>query len=268
MYNQKAAAGLAPRTVAYIHGVLHAALKQAMKNQLIHRNVTEAATLPRGKRPEMRPLTLEEIHEFLASAKDDRWFPAVLLASMTGVRRGELLGVRWGDLDLDACTWHVRQSLVRVKNHAAINGDRKTQLLCQPPKTAQSRRTIPLSVDVIDALRRHKATQAQEKLLFGEAYRDHGLVFCAPDGQPLNPRFMLQQFQQMLQVAGLPHARLHDLRHSFATMLLALGKNPKTVQTLLGHSRIGITLDIYSHVSLDLETRAVAKLTAALQRGR
>jgi integrase len=102
----------------------------------------------------------------------------------------------------------------------------------------------------------------------GEGYQDQGLVFCHPDGQPLNPRFLLRQFQRLLQHAGVPRARLHDLRHSFATLLLELGESPKTVQTLLGHSRISITLDIYSHVSLDLETRAVAKLTTALQGGR
>jgi integrase len=158
--------------------------------------------------------------------------------------------------------------MTMTQNHVAALGDRKTRLICQPPKTAHSRRTIPLSADAIDALRRHKAVQAQEKLLFGEAYQDHGLVFCAPDGQPINPRLVTRQFQRLLQAAGMPHVRFHDLRHSVATMLLELGESPKTVQTLLGHSRINITLDIYSHVSLDLETRAVAKLTAALQGKR
>jgi integrase len=119
LLNKKTAAGLTARTVAYIHGVLRGALKQAVKNQLMIRNVTDPATLPRVKRPEIHPLTLEQIHRLLTTATDHRWFPMLLLAVTTGARRGEVLGARWGDLDLDAGTWRVRQALVRVKNHDA-----------------------------------------------------------------------------------------------------------------------------------------------------
>jgi integrase len=268
LYNEKASAGLAPRTIAYHHGVLHAALKQAMKNQLIPRNATEATTLPRGKRPEMKPLSRDGINQLLVAVREDRLYPALLLGIMTGCRRGELLGVRWSDLDLDVGIWHVRQALVSVKTHNSTEDGPKTRLISQPPKSETSKRTLPLAAEVIDALRRHRGIQAQEKLLLGEAYQDHGLVFCRPDGTPLNPRTFLARFQRMLQIAGLPQVRLHDLRHSFATMLLELGENPKTVQTLLGHSRISITMDIYAHVSLETETKAVAKLIAALQGSR
>jgi integrase len=115
------------------------------------------------------------------------------------------------------------------------------------------------------ALRRHKARQAEERLLLGQAYQDHGLIFCREDGRPLNPKVFLVQFQRTLQQAGLPKVRVHDARHTFATLMLELGESPKTVQTLLGHSKIATTLDIYSHVSLELETRAVARLDAALK---
>jgi integrase len=117
----------------------------------------------------------------------------------------------------------------------------------------------------VTALRRHKAHQAEERLLLGQAYQDHGLVFCKEDGRPLNPKVFLVQFQRRLQRAGLPKVRIHDARHTFATLMLELGESPKTVQTLLGHSKIATTLDIYSHVSLELETRAVARLDAALK---
>jgi integrase len=115
-------------------------------------------------------------------------------------------------------------------------------------------------------LRRHWATQAQDRLLFGETYREQGLVFRHPEGTPLNPRWFLSHFQRLLKDAGLPHVRLHDLRHGFATALLELGENPRVVQHLLGHSRINVTLDIYSHVSLAVGARAVGKLSSALQR--
>jgi integrase len=118
------------------------------------------------------------------------------------------------------------------------------------------------------ALRRHKAKQAEEKLLLGPAYEDHGLVVCQPDGKPIDPRNFLRYFKKVLEQAGLPNIRIHDARHTFATIMLELGESPKTVQTMLGHSRVGITLDIYSHVSLELEKKASAKLNAALSGER
>jgi len=263
LYNQKREEGLSARTIRYMHTVLHAALKQALKNQLVVRNVSEAAELPSGKPRMMRPLTLEQVQTFLATVRDDRLFAAVFLALGTGLRRGELLGLRWQDLDLDAGVLHVRQTLVRVCNHD--EGDRKTRLIFQEPKTEQSRRAIPVPSDIIDALRRHKAQQAQERLLMGEAYEDQGLVFCQANGHPIDPRNFTRHFEKLLRQAGLPHIRFHDGRHTFATLMLELGEAPKTVQTMLGHTKISTTLDIYSHVSLDLEKKAVARLNAILR---
>jgi integrase len=113
-------------------------------------------------------------------------------------------------------------------------------------------------------MRQHKARQAEEKLILGQAYEDYGLVFCQPNGKPIDPRNFNRRFSQVIQQAGLPHIRLHNSRHTFATLLLELGESPKTVQTMLGHSSAKITLDIYSHVSLELEKRAVDKLNMAL----
>jgi integrase len=264
-YNGKQDARLSARTVRYLHTVLHGALKQAMKNQLVVRNVSEATTLPGGKTRKMHPLTFEQVNQLLTSAKDDRLFSAVFLELGTGLRRGEILALRWNDLDLDAGVLRVRQTLVRVKNHDATSGQRKTRLIIQAPKTDHSRRTIPIPADIIDALRKHKAQQAQEKLLFGEAYEDQGLTFCQPNGRPIDPRNFTRFFERLLRQASLPHIRFHDGRHSFATLMLELGESPKTVQTMLGHSKIATTLDIYSHVSLDVEKRAAARLNAALR---
>jgi integrase len=264
-YNEKQDAGLSPRTIRYVHTVLHGALKQALKNQLITRNVSEATTLPGGRTRKMHPLTLEQVNQFLIAIKADRLFSAIFLDLGTGMRRGEILALRWHDLDLKAGVLHVRQTLVRVKNHDATVTDRKTRLLFQEPKTDHSRRTIPIPEDVVETLKHHKARQAQEKLLLGQAYEDDGLVFCQLDGRPIDPRNFTRHFERLLQQAKLPHIRFHDGRHTFATLMLELGESPKTVQTMLGHSKIATTLDIYSHVSLDLEKRAATRLNAALR---
>jgi integrase len=265
-YNDKWDAGLSPRTVCYLHTIVHGALKQALKNQLVTRNVSEATTLPGGKTRKMRPLSLEEVHQFLAAVKDDPLFPAMFLELGTGVRRGELLGLRWYNLALDVGVLHVRQTLVRVGNHDAAEGDRKTQLIFQEPKTEQSRRTIPIPEEIIEVLKRYKARQAQERLLMGEAYEDYGLVFCQANGQPIDPRNFTRYFERLLTRAGLPKIRFHDSRHTLATLMLELGESAKTVQTMLGHTQIATTLDIYSHVSIDLEKKAAAKLSAVLRQ--
>ena len=167
---------------------------------------------------------------------------------------------------MDNGVLHVRQTLVRVGNHNATEGDRKTQLIFEEPKTDQSQRTIPIPEEIIEALKRHKARQAQERLLMGEAYEDQGLVFCQPNGQPIDPRNFTRSFERLLTQAGLPKIRFHDGRHTFATLMLELGESAKTVQTMLGHTKIATTLDIYSHVSLDLEKKAAARLNAVLRQ--
>ena len=170
-------------------------------------------------------------------------------------------------LDLQAGVVHVRQTLGRVKQHGAREGEAKTRLVFQEPKTERSRRTVPLPVACLTALRSHKARQAAEKLSLGQAYQDHGLVFCREDGRPLDLRVFAAALHRVLAAAGLPRIRLHDSRHTFATLMLELQESPKTVQALLGHSSVAITLDIYSHPSLELETRAVSRLNAALTGG-
>jgi integrase len=137
----------------------------------------------------------------------------------------------------------------------------------QEHKTPQSRRAIPIPEGCLVALRWHRAHQAQEKLLLGEAYNDQNLVFCKPDGSPLHPPSFPRHFKAMLRQAGLPPIRLHDARHTFATIVLELGESPKTVQAMLRHSTVAMTLDIDSHVSLELEKRAASRLNAALTGG-
>lgn len=261
-YTAEVARGVAPRTVRQCHTLLHGALAQAEKTGLLARNVSRLAVPPRAQTQERPTLTVAQMTQtVLPLLPDERLGVAIILACGTGLRRGELLGLRWQDVDMSQALLSVRQALARI--HAPHAG-RQTRLVMQAPKTATSRRTIPLPAVCVQALRAHRARQAEEKLTLGPAYQDHGLVVCQADGTPLNPAALSRCFTRVLEKAGLPHRRLHDLRHTFATWMLELGESPKTVQTLLGHSTVAITLDLYSHVSLELEKQAVSRLNAAL----
>ena len=207
----------------------------------------------------MRTLTAAQVSTgLLPKIRDDRLFAAIFLLFGTGLRRGELLGLRWHDVDMAQGILHIRQTLVRVRTYDTAAS--KTTLLFQAPKTAAARRAVPIPAACLSALQRHKARQAEEKLRLGAAYSDHGLVFCRPSGLPMPPTDFGKHFRQLLTQAGVPAIRLHDTRHTFATLMLELGESPKTVQTMLGHTSVSITLDLYSHVSLELETRAAARL--------
>lgn len=265
LYNEKTKAGLSATTVRYIHTVARMALAQAVKNGLVPRNVAEATTRPRQVKKDIQPLTLEQVSLLFKTIEADRLFPAICLEFNTGLRRGELLALRWQDINLKDETLTVRQGLVRVTNHGAHDGKRKTALVFQEPKTSSSRRTIPLSEEVLAELKRWKSRQAQEKLQLGQGYQDIGLVFCQENGTPLEPRNFTRRFAVMLQRAGLPNIRFHDARHTFATLMLELGEPARVVQQILGHSKIAMTLDTYSHVSLDMERKAAARLTEALK---
>ena len=201
--------------------------------------------------------------QLLPVLKGHRLYAAFLTLFMVGLRRGELLGLRWQDVDWKSEALHIRQTLARMKNHEVGH----THLIFQEPKTEKSRRTIPLPEGCLTALRQHRAHQAAEKLALGPAHNDHSLVFCHADGRPIDPRTLNRYFSQALAQAGLAPIRLHDACHTFATWLLEQGVSPKVVQTMLGHSSIALTLDIYSHVSLDLEKPAAATLNAVLASG-
>jgi integrase len=263
-YNAMHAAGLSPGTIGMVHMVLSAALRQAVRVGLVTRNACEAVTLPRRLPREIHPLTLDEVRRFLAAIKQDRLYPAMFLEFGTGLRRGELLATRWADLDLDAGVLHVRQALSRVRNRGTTHAH-KTHLQFHEPKTESSRRSIPIPADISVELRAHKARQAQERLLFGQAYQDHGLVFAEPDGRPIDPRTFTRRFDRLLQQAGLPHSNFHSARHAYATIALELGESAKVVQSNLGHAKIATTLDTYSHVSLDLQRQAAARMNEALR---
>lgn len=260
LYNQKLAEGLSNRTVHLIHTVAHAALKQAVKNGLVGRNVAEATSPPGVGKGEIRVLSLEEQHRFLEVAKENRLYPAFLLALASGLRLGELLGLRWQDVDWQRGGISINQALQRVRGRKG----QKTYLAFLPPKTKAGRRFIPLPEEALKALKRWKATQAEEKLAAGPLWEEHGLVFTTEHGRPIDPRNFTRKFYNLVKKAGTEHFNFHALRHTFATRLLELGEHPKVVQELLGDSQITVVLDTYSHVLPHIKEQAAARLNEIL----
>lgn len=247
LYALKLEDGLAPRTVKHLHTVLHHALKDALRHGLVQRNVTELVDPPRAPRHEQQALNPEQAQRLIQVAHDDRLGALVIVAIHTGMRLGELLGLRWQYVDLERQQLQVRGSL-----------QRGTQgLVIAEPKTRASRRAVLLTPAACDALRRHQTRQLQEREAAGPLWSANDLVFCNEVGEPLDGTAVLRgYFYPLLERAGLPRVRLHDLRHTAATLLLGQGISPKVVASLLGHSTTSVTLDVYSHVTPDMQQGA------------
>lgn len=255
-YNIKLVEGLSPNYVRCMHAILSKALRTAAERGLIIKNIGALVTPPRAHDTEIKTWTFDQVNHFLHTAKDRRLFIAYVLALYTGMRRGEILGLRWNDCDLENGKISVRQALYSVSG----------KLVFQEPKTKGSRRVITLPDFAVASLRKHRAKQNELKLQLGEGYDDHGLVVANNSGKPVNPSDLNVDFEYATKKAGLPRMRFHDLRHTHATLLLQLGENPKVVSERLGHSKIGITLDTYSHVLPDMQESLANNFDIALKR--
>jgi integrase len=251
---KKTGTPLSPRTVRYLHTVLREALQQAVKWGIVYRNVCDATEPPRAPRPQISAWTGEEMRAFLAAAKEDDYRAAWILALTTGLRRGELLGLRWQDVDLARGVLHVRQSLVEIGANVYFH----------EPKTKSGRRVVALTVESIAALTAHRDAQTFQRKGCGDEWRDHDLVFTVGDGGPIRPRNFVRRYQELVTAAGVPILPFHSVRHAHATALLKRGVNLKIVSERLGHSGIQITADTYSHVTPDMQRDAITGLDAAL----
>src|SRR5918999_6091940 len=255
LYREKLEAGSSARTVRYIHATLHKALKQAIADGLIPRNATEAVKPPQVRKEEIRPLTAEQVKILFEAVRDDRLESLYILAVHTGLRQGELLGLKWGDVDLEAGTLQVRRTLTTAKGGPVLRA----------PKTKASRRTVKLSPTALKALRSHLERQLREIDQAGDLWRENGLIFASESGEPLDRRYITtHRFKPLLKRAELPHIRFHDLRHTCATLLLTKNVNPKVVSEMLGHATIAITLDTYSHVLPTMQESAAKAMEDAL----
>jgi integrase len=249
----KRAAGLSDSTVRLIYTVTRSMLDIAVRDSLVRRNAAATVKRPTIKRSEARYLTLGEVGRLLEVARGDRLEPLIVLMLGTGLRRGEALALHWSDVDLPAGHVRVRWTLSRV--------DR--QLMFDEPKTERSRRFVPLPSPVADVLKRHRAAQVAEQLAapVWTPWDEHpDLVFPTQIGTPTDPRNALRAFDSIAKRAGLQGAHLHTLRHSAASALIASGAHIKVIQELLGHSSFGITADIYSHVAVEQQREAAARL--------
>ncbi|GHO84395.1 tyrosine-type recombinase/integrase [Dictyobacter formicarum] len=259
-YELKLNSGLSPTTVTTIHNVLHKALQSAVKWNLVARNVCKLVSPPRRERFEVKVLSLEEIQKLLSVARGRDIEGLLCLAVATGLRRGELMGLKWQDIDLVAGTLQVKRTLSRVPSKMEGQGYVEADT-----KTKKSRRSIVIAPFAIEALKQHRIRQLEAKLKVGSAWQENGYVFCTSIGTHVNPtRDILDPFKALLKEAGLPDVRFHDLRHSSATLLLSAGIHPKVVQEVLGHSNISITMDIYSHVLPNMQKDAMSRLDALI----
>jgi integrase len=238
LLRKKEREGLSPRTVGHIRGVVRTALNDGVRLGVVARNVALLTDPPRHRAPEREPFTAEEARVLLAAAHDDRLAALYRLALSLGLRRGELLGLRWQDVDLDSGTLRVARSLQRVNGTITL----------KEPKTERSRRTLSLPPSSVTALRAHHDRQAWERKAAGGRWRESGMVFTTSIGTSIDPDRLTKEYKALQGRAGLRNQRFHDLRHTAATLMLRDGLPVHEVSAVLGHAQTSTTLNVYSHV--------------------
>jgi integrase len=247
---------LSPKTVRNCHIVMHRALSDAARLGLVSRNVASIARPPAMDRVEVVTWTAEDLLAFLDHVSGDRLFAAYVVLGTTGMRRGEVLGLRWSDVDLGSGRLSISQTLQSVQH----------RIVFTTTKTNRSRRTVALDPTTVEVLKVYRTRQLEERLAVGSAWQgSHDLVFCLEDGSPLHPQSFTRQFKRHVTEAGLPELRgPHNLRHTWATLALKAGVHPKVVSDRLGHSTIAITIDTYSHVAPGLDEDAANTVAASI----
>jgi integrase len=256
LYREKLDSGLAPRSVLHIHRTLSKALKQPTDDGLIPRNAAASVKPPQARREEMQPLSRDQVRMFLDTVKGDRMEALYVLAVTSGLRQGELLALKWEDVDLEGTnpTLEVRRSLSETRGRRSF----------VTPKSGRGRH-LRLSKRAAGVLRGHRKRQLEERVRKAGLWEDHGLIFPSEVGTPMSGRNLYRAFKIRVKRASLPQTlRFHDLRHTCATLLLRQGVNPKFVQELLGHADISLTLNTYSHVLPDMGDAAAGGMDAAL----
>ncbi|MGW0086563.1 tyrosine-type recombinase/integrase [Streptomyces sp. NPDC003393] len=246
---------LSPSTVTYVHSVLKSALEHAVREDELPRNVARNVKTTTHQPRRFRPLTAAEARQFLDAARADRLHALYELALRTGLRKGELLGLHWEDLDLNSGTASIRRSLQRTRTGGLTH---------LPTKTRASERRIALPTECVHSLKEHSGRQDKERETAGPDWSDSGLVFTTSTGRPLDPANLTRRFRSFLDRAGLRRIRFHDLRHSTATLLLEQGVDLVVIKALLGHAHIGVTAGVYAHVRLRLQRQAIETLDKAL----
>ena len=250
------ASALSPRYVGSVRNAFRAAIGHAMRQELVERNVAALVSPPRVRRPEMRALSVDEMGALFTALEGHSLRAFFVVAGTLGLRRGELRALRWSDIDFDASTLTVRRTGSRIAGEYTE----------RQPKTDRSRRTINLPPSVSEELRRHRSAQAEARLRIGPAWRDEDRVFPGVDGGPLGGTTIRKAFRAALEKAGLPEVRVHDLRHSAISMLLAAGGTLREAQELVGHSSYALTADTYAHLLDDQRKATADRIESAIGR--
>ncbi len=248
--------GLSARSVLYHHRILSEALSHAVKLGLLGRNVAELVYPPQPARAKVSVLSPDDVSRFLDAARETQYYVFFCTLLYTGLRRGELLALRWRNIDLDLATLYVVESAYKLNNGTYI---------IKEPKTPHSRRTVDLPPSLALLLHQHRTNQEQLAYHLGKRLAADDFVCARTDGGPLNPNAVTSAFIKLVRKAELPHIRLHDLRHTHATLMLKAGVHPKVVSERLGHANIGITLDTYSHVLPGLQEAAAARFDSVIE---
>jgi integrase len=249
--------GLAPRTVHHARRVMLTAMDRALKWDLLKKNPVALTRPPKVERTKMEAYTAPQTAIMLDDFRSSRVFMAALLAAMCGLRRGEILALRWRHIDLTGATLAVRESAEQVG----------TEVRYKETKSGKAR-TVSISSTVLEELKRHRLAQAEEQLKLGIRPGDNSFVIAQIDGNPLKPVSLTHEWTRLLAKTSLPRIRFHDLRHSHATQMLAAGVHPKIASERLGHSTIGITLDLYSHVMPGMQANAAEQVDVLIKAAR
>jgi len=253
------ASGLSEKTVLHVHRLLHEALRHALRWQLIRINVSEAVEPPRPQRYEARALNVAELLRLIAAGDQTRYGILIRLAATTGLRQGELLGLRWKDVDLASGRIYVTQAAARATGEGIV---------FRSPKTHRSRRAVVLSPRTIEMLQEHRWRQLKEHQSLGDEFQDSGLVFATPLSSPVDASNLRRMWNKLVKETGLTGLRFHDLRHSHATFLIKEGFNPKVVSERLGHANVGITLNTYTHLLAADQAEAAAFMDRLMETPR
>jgi len=251
LYAIKHEEGTGARTLQIIHAVLHCALKQAVREGLLGRNPVDAIERPKVEQIEFNIFNEEQSRQFLKEASGSTFEAVFYLALTTGMRQGEMLGLKWSDVDWEKGMLHVQRQLQQV--------ERKGYALV-PPKTKAGRRQIKLGQVMLEQLMAHRKRQEQVKAFAGNRWQEQDLIFPTTIGTPLDHKRVTKEFKELLKKAGLPEMRFHDLRHTSISLMLEMGTPLNTVQRRAGHSKASVTADIYGHAMVGSQNEAAEKI--------
>lgn len=259
LYSVMLGRGLSARTVLHTHRILRQALKHAVKWGLLQKNVADNATPPRPERKNIHMWDPETIAKFLKEANESRYSDQYQLAILSGLRRSELMGLRWQNVDLEAGRISIVETLQRISGKGLVQGQ---------PKTPRSRRSVALAPDAVGLLHSVRGRQIEQRIAAGSAWKNTGFVFTQLDGAPVDPELVTHDFANIVRKVGLPHLTFHGLRHAYASLMVLSGASPKVVSDRLGHSSIAVTMDIYCHLFPGMQEQAALGVENVLASAR